>query len=314
MLSRVADHLYWMSRYLERAENTARLIDVYLNLILDLPPGPQRHSQTAILLRHFDLDTAPSLDQLETLIYRLTFDPSSPGSILSQLTAARENARYIREQISSEMWLQINTLYLDVRQAGHDRSWWVEPHNYFMNIKMGIHLFQGIADSTMVHDQGWHFMQIGRDLERIINLTALLGNFMNQPQPLDGPDYFSLVALLKSATAFEAYCKVYDPDLKLNGILEFLLFNAEFPHSARFCINEAIESLNALGSSLTSGKNGRPQRLAGRLQSGLNFTDLDEVLSVSLVDYLAQIRQQASMIHEAIHNTYITYPIESALL
>src|SRR5690349_23746962 len=115
MLSRVADHLYWMSRYLERAEHTARLIDVYLNMILDLPPGIQREQQTAIFLRRFELSAAPSLDTLEKLTFQLTFAPDTPVSILSQITDARENARYVREQISSEMWLQINRVYLDMR-------------------------------------------------------------------------------------------------------------------------------------------------------------------------------------------------------
>jgi uncharacterized alpha-E superfamily protein len=314
MLSRVADHLYWMSRYLERAEHTARLIDVYLNMILDLPPGIQRENQTAIFLRRFELSAAPSLDTLEKLTFQLTFSPDSPVSILSQITDARENARYVREQISSEMWLQINRLYLDMRQAGRNRSWWIEPHNYYMDIKMGIHLFQGIADSTMVHDQGWHFMQIGRNLERIINLSTLLHSAAEQPgQEGSGPEYFSMLALLKSVTAFEAYCKVYNPDLNLNSILEFLLFNSGFPHSARFCIDQVLASLNSLGDNPIVNKQGRPQRMAGRLQSSLSYVDLEEVLGTSLTDYLELIRHQASVIHETIQHTYITYPIESVL-
>lgn len=313
MLSRVADHLYWMSRYLERAENSARLIDVHLNQILDLPPGAQRQSQSAMLVRHFELSAASQPDDLQQLVYNLAFDQEVPLSILPQLTVARENARYVREQISSEMWLQINRLYLDVRGASQNRSWWAEPHNFFMDVRLGIHLFQGITDSTMVHNQGWHFIQIGRYLERIISLTALLRNFVEQPSQGDA-DYFSMLALLKSVTAFEAYCKVYNPDLEVNSILEFLLYSAEFPHSAHFCINEVLASLNALSDTLLMHKHNRLQRLAGRLQSNLSYVDLNEVLETSLVDYLAQVRQQAAAVHEALHDTYIDYPIESALL
>jgi uncharacterized alpha-E superfamily protein len=223
----------------------------------------------------------------------------------------------VREQISSEMWLQINRLYLDVKQAKQSKEWWDEPHNFYSGVKLGIHLFQGISDSTMVHNQGWHFIQIGRYLERIISLTNLLGSFINQPQHQnngnDTADYFSMLALLKSATGFEAYCKVYNPELNLNSILEFLLYNDQFPHSAHFCIDEVLRSLHALGDTLMMHKNNRPQRLAGRLQSSLSYTDLDEVLESSLADYLNQIRAQATSIHEALLSTFITYPIEPML-
>jgi uncharacterized alpha-E superfamily protein len=317
MLSRVADHLYWMSRYLERAENTARIIDVYLNLILDPPPRIERQHQIAILLGNLEMTPDSPHDDYKELVFQLTFDESQPASVLAQVTMARENARYVREQISSEMWLQVNRMYLDLREAANNPDWWDEPNEFFNTVKSDIHLMQGITDSTMMHNQGWHFIQVGRYLERIVRLSTVLRVYMEKSHNLDDStytaDYYLMLSLLKSVTAFEAYCKVYSPDLFSNGILEFLLFNAEFPHSGHFCVNELLNSINALSEATMTHKNGRLQRLAGRLQSNLSYTELAEVLESSLSDYLGEIRRQAYSLHDAIYNTYISYPIESAL-
>jgi uncharacterized alpha-E superfamily protein len=169
----------------------------------------------------------------------------------------------------------------------------------------------------MLHNQGWHFIQIGRHLERIIGLTAVLRVFMEQSYSggngSHASDYFTMLTLLKSVTAFEAYCKVYNPDLQASGLLEFLLFNGEFPHSAQFCINQILTSITALSDATMMHKNSRLHRLVGRVQSNLSYSEISEVLQTSFGDYLVQIRQQTLDIHDALFDTYITYPIESVL-
>ena len=312
MLSRVADSLYWMSRYLERAENTARLVDVYKNIMLDVPDAlEQQHLKR--LQRSLSLP-AVSTDA-DTVVHDLIFDADNPASIINSITAARENARQVREQISSEMWTQINRLYLDVRYARMDGIWSDSPHNFLLNVEEGSYLFQGITDATMNHNQGWHFIQIGRFMERVLGLLEMLTVQLESVDPrvrIDGVNrYFELVSILKSVSAFEAYCKVYHTNLQTGWITEFLLFNREFPRSLRFGVDMIVSSLTTLADATGRSKNSRLYRLAGRLQSNLSF---DEIADVGdLQAYLGGIKEQISQIHTLIFDTYITYSIESAV-
>lgn len=313
MLSRVADNLYWMSRYLERAENTARIIDVYLNLILDLPPGIQAQHQQNNFLNSLEIRDVPEHEDFLNLIHQLTFDEHDSQSVFASIASARENARQVREQISSEMWLQINRLYLRMKNDELGADWWIEQHDFYMAIKLDSHLFQGITDATLAHDQGWHFIQIGRFLERVVNLMSVLRVYMQLPRNGTTAHYFEMLTLLKSVTAWEAYCKVYSPDLDADHVMEFLLFSKTFPRSGYYCVNAILESINALSDATLLHKNSRLNRLVGRLQSNLSYDDLDEVMEVNFGDYLDRVRQQVFLIHDALFSTYITYSIESAL-
>jgi len=319
MLSRVAENLYWMARYLERAENSARLLDVYVNRTLEIAPGAAlRDARLRRLLRSLDLPDPDRIDS-DQLVHSLTFDAAYEGSILFNLSIARDNAHHVREQLSSEMWLQINSLYLDVRRKDKVAVWADEPHEFYMHVKEGAHLFQGITDATMNHNQGWHFIQIGRYMERLISLLTFLraqvvehiDGTRTSDQPSEG--YFELVALLKSVSAFEAFCKVYNPEMQPSWIAEFLLFNAEFPRSARFCIDTLFGSFGALADSTMRPKSLRVNRLAGRLQSTFSFDEIDEVIRQGVTDYLYGIKHQAIQIHDSLFDAYISYSVEAAL-
>ena len=319
MLSRVADNLYWMNRYIERAENTARVIDVYLNLILDMPTGIQQQNQQENFLRSLEIqfpdEDAP--DDFQQFVKQLTFSEDNAHSVFASVAAARENARQVREQISSEMWLHLNRFYLDLRQGKKGKDYAVEPHDFYMAVKLDSHLFQGVTDATMNHDQGWHFMQIGRYVERVVNLTSVLHVYMQRPRQQDSSIYsayyFEMLTLLKSVTAWEAYCKAYSPDLDAGQILEFLLFNPQFPHSAHFCVNQIADSITALNHATHRQNNGRLHRLVGRLQSNLSFDEVEEVFESDFHAYLRNLRRQVNQIHEVIYSTFITYSIEDAL-
>jgi len=319
MLSRVAESMYWMSRYLERAEHLARLVDVHLNLMLDSSPEITERERLRRLLDSIGMqpDDYPLTDE-ETVLKRLTFDPESEFSIRSHLTNARENARQIREELSSEMWLQLNKLYLDVQRAEADDVWEDSPHSFLVSIKEGSHLFQGLTDATMNHNQGWYFIQIGRYVERVIALVTFLNVQLQQSEDFadggrQGNQYFELVSVLKSNSAFEAYCKVYNPDMKPEWIVDFLLFNEQFPRSARFCVDQLLVCLQRLAEVTVRNKNQRVNRLAGRLQSLLSYDDVGDVLSGDFHNYLMNIRQQAYAIHDSLYDAYITYSIETAL-
>jgi len=320
MLSRVAESLYWMSRYLERAENTARLIDVHQNLMLDSAPETSEKQLLIRLLRSIDYPMAAlNIDEMseEDILKKIAFDKDDPFSIHYSVTSARENARQIREQISTEMWMQINRLYLSIRQSDADAVWSDVPHNFFVSVKDGSHLFQGITDATMNHNQGWYFIQIGRYIERLGALMSFLNVQLRQSEVFTADihqdnQYFELVALLKSISAFEAYCKVYNPEMRPDWIAEFLLFNPEFPRSARFCTDSILLGLERLAEKTFQARNQRVNRLAGRLQSSLNYDEIGEVLTGDFHDYLMN-KREAYKIHDSLYNTYITYSIENTL-
>ena len=239
MLSRVADSLYWMSRYLERAEHTARLIDVDLQLRLDQSP----ETGAGRWLRLLEASQVPAPEDgsidASSLTHILTLDRTNPSSILSCVAAARENLRQVREQCSTEMWEQLNRLYLQVNSTTKSESWLLNSHIFFRAVQDGAHLFQGVTDSTMSHGEGWQYIQLGRFVERTDALARLIGtHFASMAHPVDqaveSEEYLEWVGLLKSCAAFEAYCKNYTAELRPLRVAEFLLLNPEFPAFGSF--------------------------------------------------------------------------------
>ena len=317
MLSRVADSLYWMSRYLERAEHTARLLDVDLQLRLDQSPEAAAGRWRRLLDA---CQAAPPDDgriDARSLTYILTLDRTNPSSILSCVVAARENLRQVREQCSSEMWEQLNRLYLQVNGTTASEAWLLHSHTFFRAVQDGAHLFQGVSDSIMSHGEGWQYIQLGRFVERTDALASLIGtHFGGMAHPLDqaveSEEYLEWVGLLKSCAAFEAYCKTYTAELRPLRVAEFLLLNQEFPHSVRFSVDMVRAALAAIGE-MTERKAEQPVRLAGRLQATLNFSQIEEIMASGASTYVDSVRWQCAQAHAAIHQVYFDYSVESAL-
>ena len=312
MLSRVADSLYWMSRYLERAEHTARVIDVHLNLMLDEDPSATDR-RWARVISTLGLGENPAA-QGDMFAYAQAHGFDHISACIMQ---ARENARQVREQISSEMWEQLNRVFLEVRRMATSDVWDAQPLDFLQTIKDSSHLFQGITDSTMNHGEGWQFIQVGRYLERAAATAKLLDihfhDFLElEDQSMNSTAHMEWIGLLRSCTAFEAYCKVYTADLRADWTAEFLLLNSEFPHSIRFAVEQMEQSLEAIHETTSSKRSGRVAKLAGRLRSELSFTPLEEIMS-GLSVFLEDIRSQCTQIHAAVNQVYITYPIEAAL-
>lgn len=326
MLSRVADSLYWMSRYLERAEHTARLLDVNLNLMLDesSTSAEQRWQRVLHALSHpygVQWEGDPYL-----LTQSLTLDMSNKASIVSCIVSARENSRNVREQISTEQWHRLNCLYLYVirpevqrgLKADSEVNGLAEPAEFLQSILETIHQFQGVTDSTMSHGEGWQFIQLGRYIERASATAMLLEAYhkdlWRHPERIpEGSEYLEWMGLLRSATAFEAYCKVYTADLTPDRILEFLLLDEKFPHSLRFSVDSMQLALDAIEHE--SGKHHiEPlKRLAGRLKATLSYSSVDDILAQDVVGYLRNVHQQCREIHEMIYALYIDYSIQAAL-
>ena len=176
MLSRVADSIYWMGRYVERAENVARFVDVNLNLMLDGPTGTDQQWKPVVNTTgdHEDFTKRYGEATEHKVIQFLTFDRDNPNSIISCLRGARENARSVREIISSEMWLQLNQFYLTVNSAVANGKGLDSPHHFFTQVKLSSHLFSGVTDATMTHNEAWHFCRLARKLERADKTSRIL--------------------------------------------------------------------------------------------------------------------------------------------
>ncbi len=326
MLSRVADSLYWMSRYLERAEHTARLLDVNLGLMLDEPASAAERRWKRVLAALGHPEDVEWEGEPYRLTHSLTFDGEIRGSIVFCIMAARENARHVREQISTEQWHRLNRLYLQVTSKEHATaeealalSFDEQSSDFLQSVMEAVHQFQGVTDSTMSHGEGWQFIQLGRSMERASATVRLLEvyhhDFWGQPEraPEDN-EYLEWIGLLRSCTAFEAYCKVYTADLTSGRILEFLLLDAAFPHSVRFSIDSLQDALSAIHAE--SGKRHAADhltRLAGRLQSSLGYSQVGEILSADVASYLRGILDQCREIHTTVYQMYINYEIQAAL-
>ena len=318
MLSRVADSLYWMSRYLERAENTVRLLDVTMTLMLDmggvhLEPRWQRLVASIGDPKGLEWDGA-----LESAARRLIFDNCSPASVTYCINAARENARQVREEISTEQWQRLNRLYHQIHAPHAQAQFSANMNDFLSGVIDGVHLFQGVGDSTMIHGQGWQFIRLGRSLERAYATATLLEVyhpelFQSQERDATGYQYLELVGLLRCCTAFEAYCQVYTADITSDRILEFLLLNRDFPHAIRYCVDQIRTSIESI--QRTGGRRSPDELTAGigRLHAMLGYTTVREILVGDPAKFLHTVREQCLRIHELIYRYYVQYSIQSAL-
>src|SRR4051794_4529033 len=314
MLSRVADSLYWMSRYIERAENNARIADVNLQLLLDLSNQPDADPQQ---------QWQPIINSLEenelfaslyakpngrAAIDFVSLQKKNPNSIVSCLTHARENARTTREQISSEMWAQINRLYLFVRSDSARKLLRATPYEFFRRVIAGSHLFQGITHTTMTHGEGWDFMRIGRLLERADCTSRILDVkyhiLLPSGERVGGNvDTIQWMSVLKSCSALEAYRKAYVDQVAPWKVAEFLILHAGFPRSIRFAIDSVDHALHRISGSETGYAN-EAERLSGKLRSDLDYITIGEIFKSGLHEYLESIQERLVEISNAVFDAY----------
>ncbi len=309
MLSRVADSIYWLNRYIERAENVARFVDVNLNLMLDLPVGVSQQWEPLILTTG---DLKPFRERYgeataDNVIQFLTFDRKYANSILSCLHTARENARSVREIISSEMWEEVNRFYLMVNDAAAERPQGMLP-NFFTQVKMSSHRFAGVMDATMTHNEGWHFGQIGRLLERADKTTRLLDvkyfYLLPSVEWIGTPlDQIQWIALLKSASAYEMYRK-RQHRITPSNVAEFLILNRPFPRSIAFCLWEVQRSLHEITGIAPGTWNNSAERALGRVCSELGYFTIQDVINVGLHEFLDQMQLRMNHIGEKVAENF----------
>ena len=309
MLSRVADSLYWMSRYFERAEHCARVLEANYNLMLNPSKLSTEERWQRIMASLGIAATASGIDPQSAMI-SLTSDPDGEASIASCVAKSRENAGQVREQISSEMWECLNRLYHQVTQASAGLETDSDPMGLVAAVREGSYQFHGMTDATMNHGEGWQFIQLGKYMERSCALPVLLDAYFSGAGEADVLDW---VALLASCAAFESYCKVYTADLRPDSMAEFLLLNPEFPYSVRYAVERMDAAIAAISQTSRTNATGRIERIAGRLRASLAYVQIADIKIGGLHRYLHSVIEQCSSLHSAVQAVYIDYPIQSAL-
>jgi uncharacterized alpha-E superfamily protein len=310
VLSRVADSIYWTGRYIERAENTARFIDVNLAMTLDAPvtfsdqwaPLVAITGEMASFSKRFETATR------DNVIFFLAFDPDNPSSILSCLRTARENARSVRDVLSSEVWEQINRFYLFVTQTAAAGRALRDTYHFLSEVKLLSNLIGGLADNTMSHGEAWHFLQLGRLLERSDNTSRLLDvkYFLLLPSPDDvgsAVDEMQWSILLRSGSALEMYRKRHGR-IEPENVVEFLLLDTEFPRSALFCLVNAERSLRGISGGPAGRFQNPAEQQLGRLRSELAYAQVSEIIAEGLHEFLDGYQSKLNAVGAAIESTF----------
>ncbi len=296
MLSRTADHLYWMSRYTERAENTARMLDVNYNTAL-LP-----QSQEAAVLGWQGLlsisELLPSYQAkygqivAKDVMEFMLSDESNPSSIISCLRSARENARAVRGSLTTEVWETQNQTWLEIQKMIKKVEFKRDPGKLFEWVKFRSHLFRGVTVGTMLMDEALHFMRLGTFLERADNTARLVdvkfhalhneffgGNSVDQEY-----DFYHWSSILRSVSGFEIYRKVYRDIIRPERVAELLILRADMPRSLHASLNEVVSNLAMVANEHSAGT----QRRAGKLLSELQYGSINEILANGLHAFLTQ--------------------------
>jgi uncharacterized alpha-E superfamily protein len=308
MLSRVADSVFWMARYIERAENVARFIDVNHNLSLEL--GDELGDQWAPLVyttgdhkAFFKRYKGATRENVQRF---LAFDKDNPNSILSCVSSARENARTAREIISSDMWEELNRFYLLVRDAVNSGA--SGDYEFFAQVKRASNLLIGTTDTTMSHGEAWNFVRMGRLLERADKTSRIVDvkYYILLPQVADVGTTLDVVqwsALLRSASALEMYRRQHGR-IQPQKVVDFLLLDRCFPRSFRYCVGGAEESLHAITGTPEGTFGNRAEQQLGRLRSELDFTSIDDIIATGLHEFIDVVQDRLNKTGEAIFESF----------
>lgn len=322
LLARDADSMYWMSRYIERAEHVARLLLVNSNLLVDVgdlaPELQQRQWNSVPSILRCPAAPAPpegngSPVAEGTAIARyMAFDRDNPNSLVSCLSRARENARGIRENISAEMWECVNTLYWSIRGDDAPSRFEESPDDFYRQMMNGSMLFQGLTDQTLDHDQRWLFTQLGKYIERIDVSCGIIetkhGILKAAEQKLEGAlRNIHWMAVLRCCCSLEAYRRQYVGDMDPLRVASFLILERSYPRSIRYSVAMAHEAIAAVRAEVNPLAIDPAERILGRLDAQLEYAEMGEVLTDGLPEYLQKIRNQIAETALAVQKTYFLH-------
>lgn len=332
MLSREADACYWIGRYVERAEATARMVDVHYHTALE--------SNRTLFAWSSLLSVADAVDAFSERGFQMTdesvlayfcFDQDNSDSIIRSWTAARENARTIRDEIASEMWEALNVTYLELGRWNIQLLLRRSPSTFFSYVKESAHRFQGTLDRTLMDGEAKEWINLGRFVERGDQTTRLLdvkyhdllpalqqaqnfgGSTQTQssiPDPfgIGGPlDEHGWASILRSVSAFEMFRKTHRDGITPVNVVDFLVLNARFPASIRYCIAQSTQSLSRIKAAGATPRGHEADRIAGRLLADLTYTRANEIIASGLHEFLQQGQERINALGDAIAQEYLTY-------
>jgi uncharacterized alpha-E superfamily protein len=320
MLKRVADSLYWMSRYIERAENTARLVDVSLQYVPDienLDDETFKNLWEPILHSTGDYDLYYKLNKSansESLTHFLTFDLENPSSIQSCVVYARQNAHMIRDQISTEMWEVINRLYHFLREQDAETVWTEGPYAFYKKVKEYSQLFQGLTDATYPRNAGYDFIEIGKYIERADKTGRILDMKYHLLLPDleyvgSSLDHAQWGALLLACSAYDAYQKMFLADFQPKFIADILILSKDFPRSIRHCLDQLDSAMHRISGCPMGSYSNEAERICGRLISDLSYKSKDDIIAFGMHEQLTEIETHIAEIGLALSQAYMFFPV-----
>ena len=315
MLSRVAHNLYWLARYVERAENVARMIEVTSNLNVDRKFDQSEQWQPLIMITGDQDMYAEHHDKFtqDDVLQFLAFDESYPNSIVSCLAYARENARTVREVISNEMWEHLNGLYMMAKSGEFDVD---DPSLFFEKIKIGAITFGGLSATTMSRGLAWNWMRMGTMLERADKTSRILDvkYFLLLPAASyvgTNYDHVQWRALLQSASALQMYRQIHH-QITPKLVAEFMLLDQHFPRSLTYCLAKANASLHSVTGTPLGRYSNDSEKMLGRALAELTYADIDEVIKTGLHEFIDQQQVVMNNIDQMLYNQYFSLTATSS--
>jgi uncharacterized alpha-E superfamily protein len=316
VLSRIAESLFWLARYIERAEGTARILDVNYHMLLEQSQRSYRLRWEPLVVMAGEEDRFRKLYSevnAENVFEFLAFSRDNPSSIVECISKARENARTIRDRISREMWEDINGLFHLVSRFLPEDEIAAGPHRFCDRIKFGAHRFHGVTDATLPHDEGWEFLRIGWSLERA-EMTARLvdvqyHNLLDGPPAAGALDNHQWMAVLRSVGAYEAYHRQYPPPIEPEKVAEMLILHPLHPRSIRFSATEVQAGLRAVSGTGRGSYANEAERIAGRVVERLSYDNIGEIFERGLHGYLNDLVHMCGSIGDDIARTYFYYAV-----
>jgi uncharacterized alpha-E superfamily protein len=313
MISRVAEHCFWMSRYLERLENTGRVLDVNQTMLLDFQvPVEQQWKPLLIISGIHDMQGEPDAERVQ---YFMTWEKDNPSSIASSLAAARENARIIREVISGEMWERVNYYYLWMQSPGARSLYESNRSDFYNQIKRINQLIHGISEGTMAHAEGYEFFQLGKYLERAsqtgrildVKYHMLLPHTEDVGNPIDNAHW---VAILTSCSGYEAFHKFRGSMEQGISVADYLIFDTAFPRSVRYCLRRCQAAVHAISRRPISQPGNDVERGLLSLIGWLQLVNIEDLVRAGLHESLTSVIDRIHDVGHAVHRTFFDFEID----
>ncbi|GAA5495678.1 uncharacterized protein Rv2567 [Rubritalea halochordaticola] len=311
MLSRVADSLYWLGRYVERAENLARMVDV--NHYNSLDSFPLRdYSDNGEWLIYTTNSQEPYSDLEITLGHPpdinefILFADENPDSVKQCISQARTNGRMVRDQISSDMWLELNSIHLFIKSPEAYNLWQDDPQALLKKVINFSLLFQGLTEATNQHDEGWNFMQLAKYIERADKTSRILDT-LTYHVDIKRSD---IVSILHSCSGFSSFYREYRGQVSLSNAIKFLLCSSTFPRSVRFCLRQMDFLLHSISGVPFGHYSNEAERITGKLLAQLNYSTSEEIDESGLHQYIDTIQIELNEIGQNIFETYVLIPSE----